>query len=256
MQAYDWKEVYDQLVEKLKISRLPVALKYYESREELEKVERIRMPSTFFAPCMIINQAAQYGWTVACLVENIHADYCRGIEGMFQRDKKWFSGGIFKGAWFNDPEQAAKHHAALACLPCKYVGFAAAPLASNRIPEPDVCILYLNPAQAFMLLCAYQFDQYEKLEFTFVGESTCSDSWISTMLTGKPKIGLPCAADQKFAGVREDHLLVSMKPADLRTAVENLSKLHRNGLRYPIVSNSLTTNMWSSGGLPKSYEGY
>ena len=76
------------------------------------------------------------------------------------------------------------------------------------------------------------------------------------MLTGKPKIGLPCAADQKFAGVREDHLLVSMKPADLRTAVENLSKLLRKGLRYPIVSNSLTTNMWSPCGLPKSYEGY
>lgn len=251
---YDWKSICGQLTEKLRLRLLPVGLKYFESREELEAVEKIRMPKQTFAPCMIINQAAQFGWTAACVPEHIHANYCRGIHGMFERDEKWFSGKMFEGAWFDEAAEAKKHHAALACLPCKYAGFAAAPLARGRIQEPDVCILYMNPSQAFLLLCAYQFDGFEKLDFTFSGESTCADSWVSTMLTGKPKISLPCYADRKFADMREEDLLVSMKPEDLCRAVEGLGKLHKNGLRYPMVSNSLTTDM--IGGLPASYIGF
>lgn len=254
MSQIDWKAVCQQLTEKLRLSLLPVGVKYFESREELEKVEKIRMPQKTYAPCMVINQAAQYGWTAACVSEHIHANYCRGIHGMFERDEKWFSGKMFEGAWFDDVNEAAKHHEALTCLTNKFVGFAASPLAMNRIPDPDVCILYMNPSQAFMLLCAYQFQHYEKLEFTFVGESTCSDSWVSTMLTGKPKISLPCAAERKFAAMREGEILVSMKPGDLGRSAECLGKLYKNGLRYPMVSNSLTTDMME--GLPASYSGF
>ncbi len=251
---YDWKDICRRVTDRLGINRRPVGVKYFEDLETLEAVEKIRIPSKTYPPCVVINQAVQFGWTAACIPEHIHADYCRGIHGMFQRDERWHSGEIFMGAWFDDTVQAKAHHTALTCLPAKYVGMAASPLLSGRLPDPDVCVLYMNPAQAFLLLSAWQFDRYEKLEFTFVGESTCSDSWISTMLTGKPKISLPCAADQKFAGVHEEHLLVSMKPEDLVRAVASLDKLYKNGLRYPMASHSLTTDIIP--GLPKLYLEY
>lgn len=252
--GYNWKPICQRITERLGITSRPVAIQYFESREELEAVEKIRIPQKTYPPCVVINQAVQFGWTAACVPEYIHANYCRGIHGMFQRDERWYSGEIFKGAWFDDGEQARAHHAALACLPAKYAGMAASPLVSGRLSKPDACILYMKPAQAFLLLSAWQFDHYEKLEFTFVGESTCSDSWISTILTGKPKISLPCAADQKFAGVHEEYILVSMKPDDLIRAVDALDKLYKNGLRYPMASHSLTTDVIP--GLPERYLEY
>ena len=70
-----------------------------------------------------------------------------------------------------------------------------------------------------MLLAGWQYYGYEKLEFTFVGESTCSDSWVSTILTGKPKVSIPSFADRTVAGLKDDELVISMKAVDLERAV-------------------------------------
>ncbi len=256
MSDYQWKAVVDELNSKLRLLRIPVGVKYFTDIEDLKKVERIRMPSVYYSPCMVVNQACQLGWTAACVEELVQNDYCKMLHGMMEKNDKYRTGGHFIGSWFDEPEQAKKHHEAVNCLPVKYAGFAASPLASGRIPEPDVCIMYMTPGQAFMLLAAWEFSSHETLSFSFAGESTCSDSWISTMLTGKPKIGLPCYAEQKFGNVKEEHLMVTMKPDDLCRAAGNLGGLYKNGLRYPIVSNGLVTDMWAPGGLPESYRGY
>lgn len=253
MEREKWKELYQSLNTRLRLQRHAVAVKYYEDPDFPKRFGRIKVSQPNLSPCMLLNQAAQFGWTVACLRETLHADYCRGIHGMFERDEKWFAAEAFAQSWFNDVEQAKKHHAALSCLPAKYAGFAAAPIADGVIEEPDVCILYLTPGQAFMLLAALQMEDYRKLSFTFVGESTCSDSFVTTILTGEPKLSLPCFADVKFGGMKEEHVLVSMTEKDLAAAVENLSKLHKKGLRYPVVSYSVTTDMWGPGGLSGSY---
>ena len=112
-------------------------------------------------------------------------------------------------------------------------------------------MVYATPAQTFLLLAGYQFERYEKLEFTFVGESTCSDSWSRTFLTGKPAIGLPCYADRKFAGMGEHELRVTFTAEGFVRALEGLKGLHKNGLRYPVASYSLTSDILD--GLPKRY---
>ena len=170
---------------------------------------------------------------------------------MFARDEKWHTGKIFDKVYFDELPDAKAHHDALACLPAKYAGMVASPLVSGRLGEPDACVIYADSAQAFMLLAGWQYYGYEKLEFTFVGESTCSDSWISTILTGKPKVSIPSFADRKFGGLKDDELVISMKAADLKRAVDGVEQLFKNGLRYPIAPYSLTTDMID--GLPKSY---
>ena len=91
----------------------------------------------------------------------------------------------------------------------------------------------------------------DKLEFTFVGESTCSDSWVRTFLTGKPALALPCYADKKFAGLGENDLRLTFTPAGLVRTLEGVEGMFRNGLRYPIVSYRLTSDILD--GLPKHY---
>jgi uncharacterized protein (DUF169 family) len=251
---YDWKDITNKITNFLRINATPVGVKYCKSLDEINSIGKVRFHEKVFSPCTVISQAVQFNWVSACLSKNVHINYCRTIHGMYQKDEKFLSGKIFEKVWFDKLEDAKKHNEALDCLPSDYIGLVAAPLSKDAIKIPDVCIIYANPAQVFLLLTGYQYSGYEKLEFTFVGESTCSDSWVSTILTGKPKVSIPSFADRKFAGVRESELLLSLTSEDLLRAINGVEQLYKNGLRYPIASYSLTTDM--IGGLPKSYLEY
>lgn len=251
--TYDWSDITARLTRTLRLQTPAVGLQWIRTEEQLRAIPKVRIHDKHLPPCTIVSHAAQFNWTSACRAENVHANYCRGINGMFRRDEKWYSGEIFNGVWFSGPEGARAHNAALDCIPAEYVALVASPLAAGRI-EPDVCLLYLNPSQAFLLLAGYQYDDYEKLTFTFVGESTCSDSWGRTFLTGKPSMALPCYADRKFAGVGENELRLTFTPAGLVRALEGAEALGRNGLRYPMASYSLTSDILD--GLPKKYLEY
>ena len=251
VQTVDWTGAVERLVRYLRVKQTPVGVKYFETKEEICKIPKVRIPTRHIAPCTTISQAVQFNWTAACLAETVHINYCRGIHGMFERDEKWRSGKIFNKVYYENMCDSKAHHEALSCLPPKYAGFVASPLVSGRLHDVDACIVYADSAQAFMLLAGWQYFGYEKLEFTFVGESTCSDSWVSTILTGKPKVSIPSFADRKFGGMKDDELVISMKEKDLLRAIDGVEALFKSGLRYPIAPYSLTTDMID--GLPKSY---
>ena len=250
MDTYDWGDLTARLTKMLRLQTPPVGMKWVRTERELHAIPKIRIHDKHLPPCTIVSHAAQFNWTSACRAENVHANYCRGINGMFQRDEKWYSGEMFNKVWYDNLEASKAHNQALECMPPESIALVASPLAAERL-EPDVCVLYTNSSQAFILLAGDQFEKYEKLEFTFVGESTCSDSWVRTFLTGKPALALPCYADKKFAGLGENDLRLTFTPAGLVRTLEGVEGMFRNGLRYPIASYSLTSDILD--GLPKHY---
>lgn len=250
MADYNWNDIVERLTKMLRLSTPPVGMKWIRTEEELRAIPKVRIHEKHLPPCTIVSHAAQFNWTSACKIENIHANYCRGINGMFKPDKKWYSGEMFNQVWFDNIEASKAHNKALDCMPSEYIAMVASPLTAGRI-DPDVCVLYTNSSQAFLLFAGYQFEEYEKLEFSFVGESTCSDSWVRTFLTGKPAMALPCFADSKFAGVSATDLRLTFTPEGLVRALNGVEGLFRNGLRYPIASYSLNSDILD--GLPKHY---
>lgn len=250
MSKYDWNDIVDRLYKMLHLMQAPVGMKWIKTEEELLSIPKVRIHKKKFAPCTVVSQAMQFGWTSACKFENVHVDYCRAINGMYERDEKFYSGKIFDNVWCATAEVSRAHNAALECISAEYVALVASPLAAGRI-EPDVCVLYTSSSQAFMLFAGWQYYSYEKLNFTFIGESTCSDSWVRTFNTRKPALALPCFADKKFSGVGEWELKLTFTPEDLVRALEGVKALFKNGLRYPIASYSLTTDIID--GLPESY---
>ena len=251
MEKVNWKEVVQQLTSLLRLSEPPVAMKWMKTEEELMAIPKVRIHKKHMPPCTIVSHAAQFNWTSACKPENIHANYCRGINGMFERDEKWFSGEMFNNVWFDNIEASKAHNRELECVPAKYVALVASPLSSGRLDPPDVVVFHVTPAQAFMLLGGLQVHDFERFQFSFSGESTCSDCWVKTFNTGKPGLGLPCYADKKFAGMSENEVRVSMTPEDTLKALEGLQTMSKNGLRYPIASYSLTSDILE--GLPPHY---
>ena len=250
MGTYDWTQISADLKRYLHLMYTPVGMKWIATEEELNAIPKVRIHEKHYAPCMVVGHAFQFGWTSACKPENIHNNYCRGVHGLVERDEEWYSGKVFVGVWYGNSEAARGHHAALNCVDSKYCAVVASPIDAGRI-EPDVIIMNISPSQAFMLFAAYQFDNYEKLEFTFTGESTCSDSWTRTFMTGKPSLALPCFADCKFSGVGEWELRVTLTPDDVLRCLDGLGKMFKNGLRHPIAPSSLTTDI--TEGLPASY---
>lgn len=250
MGTYDWTQISADLKRYLHLMYTPVGMKWIATEEELKAIPKVRIHEKHYAPCMVVGHAFQFGWTSACKPENIHNNYYRGVHGLVERDEEWYSGKVFEGVWYGNSEAARGHHAALNCVDSKYCAVVASPIDAGRI-EPDVVIMNISPSQAFMLFAAYQFDNYEKLEFTFTGESTCSDSWTRTFMTGKPSLALPCFADCKFSGVGEWELRVTLTPDDVLRCVDGLGKMFKNGLRHPIAPSSLTTDI--TEGLPASY---
>ena len=250
MASYDWNDIVSRLTRVLRLSSTPVGMKWITTEEELQAIPKVRVHDKHLPPCTIVSHAAQFNWTSACRSENVHADYCRGINGMFERDEKWYSGEMFNNVWFNNLGASKAHNRALDCVPARYIALVASPLTAGRI-EPDVCVLYTNASQAFLLFAGYQYETYEKLDFSFVGESTCADSWCRTFNTGKPSMALPCYADQKFAGVNPNDLRLTFTPEGLVRALEGAEGLFKNGLRYPVASYSLTRDILD--GLPPHY---
>ena len=253
MATYDWNDISERLKKYLHLMYTPVGMKWVRTEEELKAIPKARIHENHYAPCIVVGQALQFGWTSVCKPENIHNNYCRGVHGLVDRDESWYTGEVFKGVWYGNDMAARKHHAAMNCIPHEYIAVIASPITSGRI-EPNVVVFYISSSQAFMMLAAYQYEEYEKLDFTFTGESTCSDSWTRTFLTGKPSLALPCFADRKFSGVGEWELRLTVSPTDIPRILEGLEKMHKNGLRHPIAPSSLTTDMLA--GLPSSYLKY
>ena len=117
MGNYDWNQIVADLKKYLHLMYTPVGMKWIRTEEELMAIPKVRIHEKHYAPCMVVGQALQFGWTSACKPENVHNNYCRGVHGLVERSEDWYSGEVFNGVWYGNAEAARGHHAALNCVP-------------------------------------------------------------------------------------------------------------------------------------------
>jgi len=247
---YQWDELMDDLNQYIRIVQRPVGLQFCETKEECDQIAKVRLTEKRHAACQLIGQSIYNGWTIGIQHGNYHADYCRAIHGMAEVDEKFQSGKMFENIW-NDPVAAKEHHCALNVAKRQYEMIVVSPLRAKRLKRVDVCLLYGTSGQIFMLLSGFLYSDYKKLDFSFSGESSCNDSWIRTLNTGKPSVGIPSFAERKFGGVSDTEIALTITPKDLKKAIEGVKQLHKNGLRYPIAPYSISTDIMA--GLPEHY---
>ena len=109
-----------------------------------------------------------------------------------------------------------------------------APLAAGKF-EPDVVLIYGNPAQMMLLMNGLQFKDYERFNFFFIGEGDCADGLAQCYTTGKPALAIPCFGERRFGGVTDDEMVIALSPEMIEKAVAGLQALWERGLRYPIM---------------------
>ena len=253
-ESYDYAALVDGLNRHLKLRTIPIGMKRYKTRAEMEAIPKIRRPKDKMVMDQIVGQSRLLGWTIGVTAEDFATPQCGRPVGLMPRSGDWLSGQHMVGVWFETGPDAAAHQEAMDCAPHgEYEAVVCSPLAAGRLDPPDICLIYGTPGQMILFINGLQYSGYKKLEFTVVGESACADSWGKALATDEPSLSIPCWAERSFGGVADDELLMALPPRYLPKVLDGLAKLNRNGFRYPIASWGVQNSPTAS--LARSYPG-
>jgi dephospho-CoA kinase len=159
---------------------------------------------------------------------------CYSMLGLQEKPDIYKDGTFRSIVWVSTKEDGKKYEAAIPHLPVgQYEAVVMAPLVYNPF-EPDMVLIYANPAQMILLINALQFEDYEVMEFFCVGESSCADAIARCYLTGKPALTIPCYGERRYGHAQDEDLVMAIPVAMMEKAVKALDILYRRGVRYPI----------------------
>jgi dephospho-CoA kinase len=127
-----------------------------------------------------------------------------------------------------------------------------APLVYNPF-DPDIVLIYANPAQMMLLINSLQFEDYEVMQFFCVGESSCSDAIARCYLTGKPSLTIPCYGERRYGHAQDEDLVMAVPAGMMEKALRGMETLYRRGIRYPISYAGAEQDVASA--FPMSYGG-
>jgi len=234
--AVDWPKVIKRMEELMRLQTFPIAIKMLERKEDLEAISRLRRMKHKVQMCQLFTLARVFKWTVGATLDDFHFPMCPSVIGLTDTPDLYKDGTLrMKAGWVATKEDGKKFEESVPRLPLgKYEAIAVATVA-NYAFEPDVILIYGNPAQIQLLINAIQFEKYEALEFSTVGESCCSDTIVKPMMTGKPMMTLCCYGERRYANAQDSECVMGMPPEQMEKALRGLESLYKRGVRYPIA---------------------
>jgi uncharacterized protein (DUF169 family) len=230
----DWAALTSEMDRYLRLRTYPVAYRRLDTIAELEDIPRVRRFERSMTFCQLPTLVRRGGWTVGVTRENM-GERCARINGLAETtdDAKDREAANFATTWFGTVEEARKQMDDYPTVP-PGEALVLAPLSAGKF-EPEVVLVYGNPAQLMLLMNALQFNNYERYHSHFIGEGACADGLAQCYVTGKPALAVPCFGERRFGGVTEDELVLAVPPSKIPQAVEGLKSLWSRGLRYPIM---------------------
>ncbi len=113
-------------------------------------------------------------------------------------------------------------------------GLVLSPLEWTRV-EPDLVMVYCNPAQLMRLIQAANYAEGKSLTSIFTGRAaSCTQGVIQTIKTREPKVVVPGNGDRVWAMTQDDEMLFTLPSEQLGQIIEGLAVTHQAGIRYPI----------------------
>jgi uncharacterized protein (DUF169 family) len=230
----DWLGLTQDIERLLRLRTSPIAYKRLRKVAELDKIPEVTRLDRRATFCQVPAMVRTMGLTLGATSDNF-GERCARINGMAPTNKKQvdWEANSFANTWFDTVEEARKQMAAYPLIP-PAEATVLAPLASKKF-DPDVILIYGNPAQMMLLMNGLQFKDYERFQFSFIGEGSCADGLAQCYLTGKPALAIPCMGERAFGNVSEDELVMALPPGMMAKAVAGLQALKARGIGYPIT---------------------
>jgi uncharacterized protein (DUF169 family) len=236
MAMHNWVELGTELENTLRLKTKIIAYRRLEKAEELDAIKNVVRLDRFFTFCQVPFMVRVNGVTIGITKEDKIQGRCSRLFGLRHASEKSMNAeaAMLSTTWFGSPEEALQQQNDYYRIP---VGEAIvlAPLTKQKF-EPEVLLVYGNPAQIMMILCGLQKIKYERFSFSFIGEGACSDSLAQCYITGKPSVSIPCTGERSMGGVLDDEIVVALPPGELERVVSGLKELAKIGFKYPINS--------------------
>lgn len=229
-----WEKLVRRMELLLRLKSFPVAFKLFEKKEMLSGVRLLRRMSHKSTLCQLISIVRNFDWTVGADLDDFLSPMCPSIVGLGELPELYKDGTFRSIVWTKTRQDGRKfENSILRIQPGRYEAVAMAPLVYNPF-DPDIVLLYANPAQMMLLINALQYEDYEVMEFSCVGESSCSDVIAKCYLTGKPSLSIPCYGERRYGHAQDDELAMALPAGMMEKALRGLEALYKRGIRYPI----------------------
>ncbi|NPA96051.1 MAG: DUF169 domain-containing protein [Crenarchaeota archaeon] len=218
------EEIEKLLVESLKLKLEPIGVKMLRDSSELGKIGAKPYPKNL-ALCQYLKAAALFGKPFGLTPENCDACVIGSwILGLRELPKdlreRWCELAGFT------PEVFDKMISSTHALPAgSYGASVIAPLRffSLKNIEPDAVILFVNSAQAYIMLSAYFDSTGSKPASDFNGHAACEI--VAAVMKGRsPWLTIPCGGARALAESQDDELWLGFRLSDLEKAVARLKK--------------------------------
>ena len=252
-QKTDWTKTVRRMEQLLRLKSFPVAFKMLEKESQLGDIPFMRRPEGKATLCQLITQVRNFDWTVGATKEDFIFQVCPSIIGLSELPEVSRDGTFRTIVWVQTKEDGKRYEAAIPRLPLdRFQAVAMAPLVYNPF-EPDIVLIYANPAQMMLLINALQFEDYQVMQFFCVGESSCSDAIARCFNTGRPSLTIPCYGERRYGHAQDEDLVMALPPGMMAKALRGLETLYRRGVRYPISFAGAEIDMASK--FPPAYLG-
>ncbi len=230
----DWEKIIRRMERLMRLKSFPVGFKMLEKKEDLDKIPFMRRCESKTTLCQLINRVRNFDWTVGAVLDDFIFPVCPSILGLTDLPDIYKDGTFRSIVWVKTKEDGKKFEKSIPRLPIgKYEAVAMAPIVYNPF-EPDIVLIYANPAQIMLLINALQFEKYEVMNFFCVGESSCSDAIARCYLSGKPSLTIPCYGERRYGHAQDEELVMALPADTMEQALYGLEVLYRRGIRYPI----------------------
>jgi uncharacterized protein (DUF169 family) len=229
-----WGQLAGEMEGMLRLRTEPVAYRRLERAEDLDEVRSLYRLSHLTTFCQSLFMARVQGRTIGIARKDKLWERCMRIHGLKTATEKSMreESAVMGRTWFANPDEAYAQQLVYPRVP-EGGAIVVSPLRKERI-EPEVVLIFGNPAQIMMLLCGLQKERYERYPFFFIGEGACADSLAQCYATGKPAVAIPCYGERAIGQVADDELLAALPAGEVAKAILGMQKLARAGLRYPI----------------------
>jgi len=230
----DWEKLIRRMELLMRLKSFPVAFKMLDNEEDLNQIPFMRKTTEKMTLCQLITLVRNFDWTVGAVADDFLGPMCPSILGLADTPEVLKDGTFRSIVWVQTREDGKKYEASVPRLPLgKYAAVAMAPLVYKPF-EPDIVLIYANPAQMMLLINSLQFEDYEVMQFFCVGESSCSDAIARCYLTGKPSLTIPCYGERRYGHAQDEDLVMAIPAGMMEKALRGMETLYRRGIRYPI----------------------
>jgi dephospho-CoA kinase len=250
---HDWEKLIRRMELLMRLKSFPVAFKMLEKKEQLDQIPFMRRTQRKTTLCQLITLVRNFDWTVGAERDDFLSPMCASIIGLTDTPEIYKDGTFRSIVWVKTREDGMRYEASIPRLPLgKYEAVAMAPLVYKPF-EPDIVLIYANPAQMMLLINALQFEDYEVMEFYCVGESSCSDAIARCYISGKPSLTIPCYGERRYGHAQDEDLVMAIPAGMIVKALKGMEVLYRRGIRYPISYAGAEQDLTTA--FPMSYGG-